>query len=103
MSAEQHRRFAASSLRFAVLTVSDSRSAEDDTGGRTIREMAEAGGHHIEDSTLVRDDVSAIRAALRSFLARPAVDIVVVTGGTGFSPRDLTLEAVEPLLDRAIP
>jgi len=102
MSAEQHRRFASAVLGFAVLTVSDSRRPEDDTGGRTIREMAEAGGHRIEDSTLVRDDVSAIRAALRGLLARPGVDVVVATGGTGFSPRDLTLEAVEPLFDVAI-
>ena len=102
MSAEQHRRFSPTVLGFAVLTVSDSRSPEDDTGGRTIREMAEAGGHRIEDSTLVRDDVSAVRAALRGLLARPGVDVVVATGGTGFSPRDLTLEAVEPLFDLAI-
>ncbi|HEV7509269.1 MAG TPA: molybdenum cofactor synthesis domain-containing protein [Thermoanaerobaculia bacterium] len=102
MSAEQHRQFASTVLGFAVLTVSDSRRPEDDTGGRTIREMAEAGGHRIEDSTLVRDDVSAIRAALRGMLARPGVDVVVATGGTGFSPRDLTLEAVEPLFDLAI-
>jgi molybdenum cofactor biosynthesis protein B len=102
MSAEQHRRLAPAVLGFAVLTVSDSRRPEDDTGGRTIREMAEAKGHRIEDSTLVRDDVPAIRAALRSLLARPGVDVVVATGGTGFSPRDLTLEAVEPLFDLAI-
>jgi molybdenum cofactor biosynthesis protein B len=102
MSAEQHRRFASAVLGFAVLTVSDSRGPEDDTGGRTIREMAVAGGHRIEDSTLVRDEVSAIRAALRSMLARPGVDVVVATGGTGFSPRDLTLEAVEPLFDVTI-
>jgi molybdenum cofactor biosynthesis protein B len=102
MSAEQHRQSASAVLGFAVLTVSDSRRPEDDTGGRTIREMAAAGGHRVEDSTLVRDDVSAIRAALRNLLARPGVDVVVATGGTGFSPRDLTLEAVEPLFDLAI-
>ncbi|MFY9820168.1 MAG: molybdenum cofactor synthesis domain-containing protein [Thermoanaerobaculia bacterium] len=102
MSAEQHRRYASAVLGFGVLTVSDSRRPEDDTGGRTIREMAEAAGHRIEDSTLVRDEVSAIRAALRSLLARPGVDVVVVTGGTGFSPRDLTLDAAEPLFDVAI-
>src|SRR3954452_15043417 len=102
MSAEQHRRFSPAVLGFAVLTVSDSRSPEDDTGGRTIREMAEAGGHRIEDSTLVRDDVSASGPALQGLLPRPGVDVVVATGGTGFSPRDLTLEAVEPLFDLAI-
>src|SRR5258707_13965455 len=64
--------------------------------------MAVAGGHRIEDSTLVRDDVSAIRAALRGMLARPGVDVVVLTGGTGFSPRDLTLEAVPALFHLGI-
>ncbi|HEX4961124.1 MAG TPA: molybdenum cofactor synthesis domain-containing protein [Thermoanaerobaculia bacterium] len=102
MSAEQHRRLAPAVLGFAVLTVSDSRGPEDDVGGRTIREMAEAYGHRIEDSTLVRDEVSAIRAAVRAMLARPGVDVVVATGGTGFSPRDLTLEAVAPLFDRPV-
>lgn len=102
MSAEEHRQLSATVLGFAVITVSDSRRPEDDTGGRTIREMAEASGHRVEDSTLVRDDVSAIRAALRRMLARPGVDVVVATGGTGFSPRDLTLEAVEPLFDLTI-
>lgn len=102
MSAEQHRQYAPAVLGFAVITVSDSRRPEDDTSGRTIREMAEASGHRIEDSTLVPDDVAAIRDALRRMLARPGVDVVVTTGGTGLSPRDLTLEAVGPLLDRPI-
>lgn len=102
MSAEQHRQYAPAVLGFAVITVSDSRRPEDDTSGRTIREMAAASGHRVEDSTLVPDDVAAIRAALRRMLARPGVDVVVTTGGTGLSPRDLTLEAAEPLLDRPV-
>lgn len=102
MSAEQHRQYAPTILGFAVITVSDSRRPEDDTSGRAIREMAAAEGHRIEDSTLVPDDVAALRAALRRMLAHPGVDVVVTTGGTGLSPRDLTLEAVGPLLDRPI-
>jgi molybdenum cofactor biosynthesis protein B len=102
MSAEQHRQYAPTVLGFAVLTVSDSRRPENDTGGRTIREITEAAGHRVEDSTLVRDDVAAIRAALRRLLALPGVDVVVATGGTGFSPRDLTLEAAAPLFDLEI-
>jgi molybdopterin adenylyltransferase len=102
MSAEQHRQYAPAVLGFAVITVSDSRRPEDDTSGRTIREMAAASGHRVEDSTLVPDDVAAIRAALRRMLARPGVDVVVTTGGTGLSPRDLTLEAAGPLLDRPV-
>jgi len=102
MSAEQHRQYAPAVLGFAVITVSDSRRPEDDTSGRTIREMAAASGHRVEDSTLVPDDVAAIRAALRRMLALPGVDVVVTTGGTGLSPRDLTLEAAGPLLDRPV-
>jgi molybdopterin adenylyltransferase len=102
MSAEQHRQYAPAVLGFAVITVSDSRRPEDDTSGRTIREMAAASGHRIEDSTLVPDDVAAIRDALRKMLTRPGVDVVVTTGGTGLSPRDLTLEAAGPLLDRPV-
>lgn len=101
-AADQHRRSAPAVLGFAVITVSDSRSAEDDTSGRAIRDLLSAAGHQIVDSTLVRDDVAAIREAVRRMLALPAVDGVVTTGGTGFSPRDLTLEAVVPLLERPI-
>lgn len=102
MSAEQHRAFAPTTLGFAAVTVSDSRTAADDTGGRAIRDLAQAAGHRAEGSTLVRDDVSAIRGAVREMLALPGVDVVVVTGGTGLSPRDVTLDAVLPLLEKPI-
>jgi molybdopterin adenylyltransferase len=102
MSAEQHRRAAPAVLGFAVVTVSDSRSSEDDTSGGAIRDLISVSGHRISDSTLVRDDVAAIREAVRRLLALPEVDVVVTTGGTGFSPRDLTLEAVGPLLERPL-
>jgi molybdopterin adenylyltransferase len=99
---EQHRRSAPALLGFAVITVSDSRSTEDDTSGRAIRDRISASGHQVIDSILVRDDVAGIREAVRGMLALSGVDVVVTTGGTGFSPRDLTLEAVGPLLERPI-
>jgi molybdopterin adenylyltransferase len=99
---EQHRRYAPSELGFGAITVSDSRTAEDDAGGRAIRERVEAAGHRLVAGVLVRDEVPAIRGALRAMLAREGVDAVVLTGGTGFSPRDLTREAVEPLLDHLV-
>ncbi len=102
MSAEQHRRTAPAVLGFAVITVSDSRSREDDTSGDAIRDLISASSHRIVDSTLIRDDLPAIREAVRRMLALPDVDVVVTTGGTGFSPRDLTLEAVGPLLQRPL-
>ena len=102
MSAEDHRRAAPVRLGFAVLTVSDSRKPADDTSGDAIRDLISAAGHRIVDSTLVPDDVAAIRAAVRRLLALDEVDVLVTTGGTGFSPRDLTLEAVGPLLERSL-
>lgn len=99
MSAEQHRRAAPVVLGFATLTVSDTRSKGDDASGNAIRGLAAAAGHRVVDSTLVRDDVEEIRAAVRRLLALPGVDVLVTTGGTGFSPRDVTLEAAGPLLE----
>ncbi len=98
----QHRAQAPRSLGFAALTVSDSRTPEDDAGGRAIREAAERAGHRVIEARIVRDAVPEIRAALRELLALPEVDVVVTTGGTGLSPRDLTLEAVAPLLERPV-
>jgi len=102
MSVEEHRRFAPAALGFAVVTVSDSRSPRDDTSGDTIRRLAVAAGHRVEVSALVKDDVAAIRRALAEILATPGIDVVVVTGGTGFAPRDLTIDAAVPLFERQV-
>jgi molybdenum cofactor biosynthesis protein B len=82
--------------------VSDSRAKMDDVSGRTLRDLISSAGHPIVDSTLVPDDVEAIRGAVRQFLALPDVDVVVATGGTGFSPRDVTLEAAAPLFEKPV-
>lgn len=102
MSVEEHRKLAVSTLGFGVITVSDSRSPETDTGGNRIAELAASAGHAVARRAWVADDVAAIRKAVREMLAAPEVDIVVLTGGTGLSPRDVTLEAVAPLLERPI-
>lgn len=102
MSAEQHRQTAPALLGFAVLTVSDTRARIDDSSGRAIRDLISATGQLIVDSTLVPDDTDAILGAVRRFLELPEVDVVVTTGGTGFSPRDVTVEAVAPLFDRPV-
>jgi molybdenum cofactor biosynthesis protein B len=102
MSAEQHRRNAPGVLGFGLITVSDSRTPEDDVSGRTLSGLAQVAGHRVEGPVLVPDDVAAIRGAVRDLLARSGVDVVVLTGGTGFSPRDVTLDAVMPLLERPI-
>jgi molybdenum cofactor biosynthesis protein B len=101
MSVEHHRSLAVLNLGFAIITVSDSRTEADDEGGKRIAEAILAAGHQVIARAWVADDVAAIRRAVREALARP-VDVVVLTGGTGFSPRDVTVEAVTPLLEHPI-
>jgi len=88
---------------YALVTVSDSRTAADDVTGRRMRELVEAVGSPVVEQTIVRDDVAAIRSAVGALLATDGVDVVVVAGGTGVAPRDVTVEALEPLFDRGLP
>lgn len=89
-------------LNIAVLTVSDTRTMETDTSGALLAERLTAAGHNLAARAIVTDDVEAIRGQMRAWIADPAVDIVVSTGGTGFTPRDVTPEAVMPLLRRVM-
>lgn len=99
----EHRAAAPESLGFAALVISDTRTEADDTAGPLIRERVEAAGHRLEQSLIVPDHPAEIRSAVRAFLGDPQIDVVVTTGGTGFSPRDVTLEAVSPLFDHDVP
>ena len=90
-------------LRVAVLTVSDRRTRADDASGDTLQGSLEAAGHLLADRDLVPDDVYRIRAVVSAWIARPDVEVVLVTGGTGITGRDLTPEALRPLLDKEIP
>jgi molybdenum cofactor biosynthesis protein B len=87
-------------LRIAVLTVSDTRTDETDTSGGLLRQRLEAAGHQLAAKAIVADDIEAIRAKVRTWVADPAVDVILTTGGTGFAPRDVTPEAVRPLFRR---
>lgn len=87
-------------LRIAVLTVSDSRTEETDKSGGLLVERLTAAGHELAGKAIVTDDVEAIRGQVRAWSADEAVDVIVSTGGTGFAPRDVTPEAVRPLLRR---
>ena len=89
-------------LSIAVLTVSDSRTPENDTSGQYLRQSLEAAGHSCFDHRIVPDDIYQIRALLSIWIADPGVQAVLVTGGTGFSGRDSTPEAVAPLFDKSI-
>ena len=87
-------------LKIAVLTVSDTRSLADDKSGATLAERIEKAGHLLAGRAIVQDDVEAIRAQLRAWIADPAIDVIVTTGGTGFTGRDVTPEAAEALFEK---
>ena len=87
-------------LKMAVLTISDTRTMETDTSGALLAERLTAAGHALIDRQIVRDDIAAIRGQLEHWIAHPEIEIILTTGGTGFSPRDNTPEAVRPLLRR---
>jgi molybdopterin adenylyltransferase len=89
-------------VRIAVLTVSDTRSVAEDTSGNALVDMLESAGHVLADRALVRDDVDRIRAQVEPWLADPRIDVVITTGGTGFTGRDVTPEAVKPLFEKEI-
>lgn len=89
-------------LEIAVLTVSDTRSAAEDTSGQYLVDALAEAGHRLAERRLVKDDVYQIRAVLSAWIADTAVDAVLVTGGTGFSGRDSTPEAVAPLFDKTV-
>ncbi len=90
------------SLRCAVLTISDTRDAGTDTSGNYLAETLARAGHRCVARDIVKDDIYQIRKVLSDWIADPEVQIVVTTGGTGFSHRDSTPEAVLPLLDKEI-
>ena len=87
-------------LNIAVLTISDTRSLADDKSGTTLADRLTAAGHHLAAREIVTDDVEAIRAVIRRWIADPGIDAVITTGGTGFTGRDVTPEAVEPLFEK---
>ena len=103
MSLEQHRAEAPAALGFAVVTVSDTRAESTDRGGDYLAAAIENAGHGVARRALVRDEAEAIRAEARAAAGDEAADLVLFTGGTGIAPRDVTPEAVEPLLDRVVP
>ncbi|MCK1385724.1 molybdenum cofactor biosynthesis protein B [Bradyrhizobium sp. 21] len=87
-------------LNIAVLTVSDTRALADDKSGQTLADRLLAAGHHLAAREIVTDDVEAIRAVIRRWIADVGVDVVITTGGTGFTGRDVTPEAIEPLFEK---
>jgi molybdenum cofactor biosynthesis protein B len=89
-------------VRIAVLTISDTRDEESDTSGHVLVERLTGAGHQLAGKDIVRDDVSDIRAKVKAWTASGEVDVILTTGGTGITGRDVTPEAIEPLLDKRI-
>jgi molybdenum cofactor biosynthesis protein B len=87
-------------LGIAVITVSDTRGLADDKSGTTLVERIEQAGHRLAGRAIVRDEVEQIRKQVRAFVADDAVDVIITTGGTGFTGRDVTPEALEPLFEK---
>jgi molybdenum cofactor biosynthesis protein B len=89
-------------VNIAVLTVSDTRTEADDKSGQTLVERIAGAGHKVAARDIVRDDRAAIVAKLREWIADPAVDVVISTGGTGLTGRDITPEAFESIYEKKI-
>jgi molybdopterin adenylyltransferase len=99
----EHKATAPKTVGCFVLTVSDTKTAENDTSGTVIRELLTAAGHRVVESRIVRDEPSDVARIVRAACAREDVQAVVLTGGTGITSRDSTFEAVEALLDKRLP
>ena len=89
-------------VRIAVLTVSDTRSLANDTSGQALADRIAAAGHILADRAISRDDTVAIETRLRGWIADPAIDVVITTGGTGITGRDVTPEAFDRVLEKRI-
>jgi molybdenum cofactor biosynthesis protein B len=98
-----HRAEGPASVASVVITVSDTRSLAEDGGGALLVELLEAAGHRVVGREVVRDEIEAIRKAVDEAIMRDDVQAVLLTGGTGIAARDVTPEALEPVLDLVIP
>lgn len=102
MSHVEHKAHAPVSVACYVLTVSDSRTPETDTGGRAIRELLEGAGHAVTGHAIVKDEPAQVTAQVRAQLADARTQVLITTGGTGISSRDGTFEAVSGLLEKRL-
>ena len=89
-------------VRMAVLTISDTRTKETDTGGQLVQRLARNEGLELVEYGIVEDDIAAIRVVISDWLEKDEIDVIVTTGGTGIAKRDVTLEAVEPFFEKEI-
>jgi len=102
MSHSEHRAAAPSRVRCSVITVSDTRTEDTDTGGRLLRELLTERGHQVVGHSIVRDEPTVLRAAIERQLNTPEVQAVITTGGTGISRRDGSYEVIAELLEKRL-
>lgn len=98
----EHKRQSPASVRCFVITVSDTRTEDTDTGGRAAVDLLTAAGHHVAGKVIVKDDASLVRSTVERQLTNADVDVIITTGGTGISSRDTTFEAVSALLEKRL-
>ncbi|MDA7948469.1 MAG: molybdenum cofactor biosynthesis protein B [Hyphomicrobiaceae bacterium] len=89
-------------VNIAVLTVSDTRTPKEDKSGSSLERMLTEAGHALAERTIVKDDIPLIQKQIKGWIDSPDVDVVITTGGTGFTGRDVTPEAVRPLFEKEI-
>lgn len=89
-------------LSIAVLAVSDTRTLETDTSGSTLADRLQAAGHRLADRAVVKDEIAAVRSQVSHWIDTPQIDVIITTGGTGLTGRDITPEAINPLFDKVI-
>ncbi len=102
MSVQEHKAYAPVSVSCFVLTVSDTRTEANDTGGQAIRQLLESSGHTVTGHSIVRDDPTAVVRAVNVCLADAGTRVIITTGGTGITSRDGTFEAIDGLLEKRL-
>jgi molybdenum cofactor biosynthesis protein B len=102
VSVEEHKTHAPASVNCVVLTVSDTRTEANDTGGQAIRQLLESSGHTVTGHAIVRDDPGAVIGAVSGWLADARPRVIITTGGTGITSRDGTFEAIDGLLEKRL-
>lgn len=103
MGAREHKKHGKMDVGFAVVTVSDTRTKADDTSGALIKVLTSDAGHRVTNYTIVKDEKRDINRAVEQMLSIPAVDALILCGGTGISPRDVTIETARTLFEKELP
>ena len=103
MSSSEHKAVAPQAVRAFVLTISDTRTEQTDTGGRAIVDLLTSAGHHVVAKTIIKDEPLRVAERVRRGADGGDVDVVITTGGTGITSRDSTFEAIDGLLEKRLP